>query len=34
MGWMPVQQIVAVLWDGRIEAESWHVDFLEKIPSA
>jgi hypothetical protein len=28
---MPVKQIVAVLWDGRIKAESWHVDFLEKI---
>jgi hypothetical protein len=28
---LPVQQIVAVLWDGRIKAESWHVDFLEKI---
>jgi hypothetical protein len=30
---LPVQQIVAVLWDGRIKAESWHVDFLEKIIS-
>ena len=27
----PVKQIVAVLWDDRIKAESWHVDFLEKI---
>jgi hypothetical protein len=30
----PVQQIVTVLWDGRTQAESWHVDLLEKIPSA
>jgi hypothetical protein len=28
---MPVKQIVAVLWDDRIKAESWHVDFLQKI---
>ena len=31
---LPVQQIVTVLWDGRTKAEGWHVDFLEKIPSA
>jgi hypothetical protein len=30
----PVKQIVAVLWDDRIKAESWHVDFLEKISQA
>jgi hypothetical protein len=27
---LPIQQIVTVLWDGRTQAESWHVDLLEK----
>jgi hypothetical protein len=31
---LPVEQIVTVLWDGRTKTESWHVDFLEEIPSA
>ena len=31
---LPVAQIVTVLWDGRTKTESWHVDFLEEIPSA
>jgi hypothetical protein len=31
---LPVQQIVTVLWDGWTKTESWHLDFLEQIPTA
>ena len=31
---LPGQPIVTVLWDGRTNPEGWHLDLLEKIPSA